>query len=93
MQPHIPSILEIMGMNEPEPAPAAATRRKEEPDPDDPMYEVIKVKKTMTPHQARRINSELALEKSLPWHFEPGVAYHCISFGDVDRNPGLSYNE
>lgn len=84
MQPHIPSILEIMGMSEPEPAPAAAPRRKEEPDPDDPMYEVIKVKKTMTPHQARRINSELALEKSLPWHFEPGVAYHCISFGDVD---------
>lgn len=84
MQDHIPSILEIMGMSEQEPAPAATQSRKNEPDPDDPLYEVVKVKKTMTPHQARRINSELALEKSLPWHFEPGVAYHCISFGDVD---------
>ena len=81
---HIPSILEIMGISEPEPAPTPQQRRKEEPDPDDPLYEVVKVKKTMTPHQARRISSELALEKSLPWHFEPGVAYHCISFGDVD---------
>ena len=32
----------------------------------------------------RRIKSELALEESLPWHFEPGMAYHCFSFGDVD---------
>lgn len=32
----------------------------------------------------RRIKSELALEESLPWHFEEGTAYHCFSFGDVD---------
>lgn len=32
----------------------------------------------------RRIKSELALEESLPWHFEKGTAYHCFSFGDVD---------
>lgn len=32
----------------------------------------------------RRIKSELALEESLPWHFEPATAYHCFSFGDVD---------
>lgn len=32
----------------------------------------------------RRIKSELALEESLPWHFEDGMAYHCFSFGDVD---------
>lgn len=32
----------------------------------------------------RRIKSELALEESLPWHFESGTAYHCFSFGDVD---------
>lgn len=32
----------------------------------------------------RRIKSELALEESLPWHFEKGSAYHCFSFGDVD---------
>lgn len=85
-QLHIPSILEIMGMETPErpPAPVTKSRRKDEPDPDDPLYEVVKVKKTMTAHQARRISSELALEQSLPWHFEPGMAYHCISHGDVD---------
>lgn len=32
----------------------------------------------------RRVKSELALEESLPWHFEEGMAYHCFSFGDVD---------
>ena len=82
---HIPSILEIMGISEPEQPPQKTQQqRKDDPDPDDPMYEVVKVKKTMTPHQARRISSELALEKSLPWHFEQGVSYHCVSFGDVD---------
>ena len=83
-KPHIPSILEIMGQNEPERPPAPVTQSRRKADPDDPLYEVVKVKKTMTPHQARRISSELALEQSLPWHFEPGVAYHCISHGDVD---------
>lgn len=85
MDQHIPTLMEIMGMSEPESETAIRKpRRRDQPDPDDPLYEVVKVKKTMTPHQARRINSELALEKSLPWHFEPGTAYHCISFGDVD---------
>ena len=46
--------------------------------------ELIKVKKTMTRHHARRLLSELALEQSLDWHFQPGTAYHCISYGDVD---------
>lgn len=32
----------------------------------------------------RRVKSELFLEDSLPWHFKPGEAYHCFSFGDVD---------
>lgn len=32
----------------------------------------------------RRIKSELALEETLPWHFEKETAYHCFSFGDVD---------
>ena len=77
----IPTLFEMMGIESPEaPQPQQAAQQE----PDDPMYEVVKVKKTMTPHQARRINSELALEKSLPWHFEPGTAYHCVSFGDVD---------
>ena len=44
----------------------------------------VQVKKTVNQHAMRRILSELALEKELPWHFEQGVSYHCISFGDVD---------
>lgn len=44
----------------------------------------IQVKKTAFRHAARRVLSELALENELPWHFEPDVTYHCISFGDVD---------
>jgi hypothetical protein len=35
-------------------------------------------------HHTRRIISEIALENELPWHFEQGASYHCISGGDVD---------
>lgn len=44
----------------------------------------VQVKATVNKHAMRRVLSELALEKELPWHFEKGVSYHCISFGDVD---------
>ena len=44
----------------------------------------VQVMKTENRHAMRRVHSELALEKELPWHFEQGVSYHCISFGDVD---------
>lgn len=44
----------------------------------------VQVKQTVNRHVTRRVLSELALEKELPWHFEQGVSYHCISFGDVD---------
>lgn len=48
----------------------------------------LRVQANMTVHQMRRVQSEIALEKELPWHWEQGVSYHCISTGDVD---GLSY--
>lgn len=44
----------------------------------------VQVKRTVNKHAMRRVLSELALEKELPWHFERGVSYHCISHGDVD---------
>mgnify|MGYP002623413712 CR=1 FL=1 len=44
----------------------------------------VRVKETINQHVMRRVLSELKLEKELPWHFEQGVSYHCISFGDVD---------
>ena len=44
----------------------------------------VQVKRTRERHFERRVKSELALEQELPWHFENGATYHCISFGDVD---------
>ena len=44
----------------------------------------IRVEKTLTYHRQRRILSEAAIEKELPWHFEAGVSYHVLSWGDVD---------
>lgn len=53
--------------------------------PDDPNADrQIRCHRTDGRYMARRIKSELNLEESLPWHFEPGAAYHCFSFGDVD---------
>ena len=48
----------------------------------------LRVLANMTVHKMRRIQSEIALEQELPWHWEPNVSYHCISTGDVD---GLTY--
>lgn len=42
------------------------------------------VHRTLSRNFERRVKSELFLEESLPWHFNPGEAYHCFSFGDVD---------
>ena len=44
----------------------------------------VQCKRMKGRHFDKRVKSELALEKELPWHFEPGCSYHCISFGDVD---------
>ncbi len=48
----------------------------------------VSVKASCEMHKMRRVASEFALEKQLPWHFEQGTTYHCISYGDVDS---LSY--
>lgn len=44
----------------------------------------VRVFKTLGPHKTRRLTSELALNAVLPWHFEKGETWHCISQGDVD---------
>ena len=56
----------------------------EEKEPQENIDKSVQVRKTANRHEMRRVSSELALEKVLPWHFEQGVSYHCISFGDVD---------
>lgn len=48
----------------------------------------LRVMANMSMHKMRRVQSEIALEQELPWHWEEGVSYHCISSGDVD---GLTY--
>lgn len=48
----------------------------------------LRVKANVTLHKMRRIKSEIAVEEELPWHWEQGVSYHCISNGEVD---GLTY--
>lgn len=53
--------------------------------PEDPnKARSVDYQRTRGRYVERRIKSELALEESLPWHFENGTAYHCFSFGDVD---------
>ena len=44
----------------------------------------VGVLKTMGAQRKTRLLSESALDGALDWHLEDGVAYHCISCGDVD---------
>lgn len=44
----------------------------------------VSVFKTMNIQKKMRLLSQSALDDVLPWHFEPGAAYHVISAGDVD---------
>lgn len=44
----------------------------------------VGVLKTMGAQRKMRLLSESALDGALDWHLEDGVAYHCISCGDVD---------
>lgn len=44
----------------------------------------VQAYRTMGYHKMRRINSEVALNQVLPWHFSRGDIWHCISQGDVD---------
>jgi len=48
----------------------------------------VEVKNLIKRHTVARILSEIALERELPFHFEQGVSYHCISKGNIDS---LSY--
>lgn len=47
-------------------------------------FRTIQVYKTMTTAKKMKLLSEAALDDALDWHLRKGVAYHCISFGDID---------
>lgn len=46
--------------------------------------EKTKTHKSGKRHITRKASSERVLEEVLPWQFEDGDCYHCISQGDVD---------
>lgn len=54
------------------------------PSKEDEKHRTVQVFKTMTTAKKMKLLSESALDDALDWHMEKGVAYHCISFGDVD---------
>lgn len=69
--------------------PKSEQAQKTEPpqegvNPADFVTKKVKASRTKGRHFTKRILSEMNLEQVLPWHFEKGVAYHCISWGDVD---------
>lgn len=67
------------------PQASTATSETDETDADElNAGRSVQVKSTINRHQMRRILSEAALERELPWHFEQGTSYHCVSWGDVD---------
>lgn len=49
-----------------------------------PAAQGVQTFQTIGRHKMRRINSEMVLNQALPWHFNPGEVWHCISQGDVD---------
>ena len=43
-----------------------------------------KMIKTIPYHRMIRMISDKNIEDLLPWHFEKGAAYHCLSYGGID---------
>lgn len=69
------------------PAPAVAAPDNEggREMPDDPNKDEPTKAHTLRPKQIeRRVLAELDLENLLPWHFNPGDAYHVFSYGRID---------
>lgn len=67
------------------PAPAAPDNEGGREMPDDPNKDEPTKAHTLRPKQIeRRVLAELDLENLLPWHFNPGDAYHVFSYGRID---------
>lgn len=50
-----------------------------------------KMIKTIPYHRMIRMISDKNIEDLLPWHFEDGVAYHCLSYGGIDAYSYLKF--
>lgn len=76
-----------IGLGEwPEEAPGGAREDVEDVESaaDPGAIRTVSVLKTMSTHRKMRLLSEQALADVMPWHLEPGAAYHVVSYGDVD---------
>lgn len=47
--------------------------------------------KTIPYHKMIRMISDKNIDELLPWHFEKGVAYHCLSYGGIDAYSYLKF--
>lgn len=77
------SAFEALGISFEKKEKPKATEEEEE-QPKDKFETVQSFARMSERHFERRVKSELALQETLPWHFENGYSYHCISHGDVD---------
>ena len=72
------------------------------PDHDDPLengdkildahqIRSAKMIKTIPYHKMIRMISDKNIDDLLPWHFETGAAYHCLSYGGIDTYSYLKF--
>ena len=50
-----------------------------------------KMIKTIPYHKMIRMISDKNIDDLLPWHFEQGAAYHCLSYGGIDAYSYLKF--
>lgn len=55
------------------------------------MVRAAKAIKTIPYNKMIRMISDKNIEDLLPWHFENGVAYHCLSYGGIDAYSYLKF--
>ena len=55
------------------------------------MVRAAKAIKTIPYNKMIRMISDKNIEDLLPWHFENGVAYHCLSYGCIDAYSYLKF--
>ena len=78
-------------------APDAAPDETEQPEDgkqlplDANKVRAAKMIKTIPYHKMIRMISDKNIEDLLPWHFEEGAAYHCLSYGGIDAYSYLKF--
>lgn len=76
--------IDLSKFEQAEPKAKPAAKEKKEAPEGGPAVKGVQVFQTMGYHKTRRITSEINLNQVMPWRFNPGEVWHCISQGDVD---------